>query len=40
MRNEDFRKISYAGMACLKTYAGYGFEGYRMAAEYLKNYLK
>ena len=37
---EDFRKISYAGMACLKTYAGYGFEGYRMAAEYLKNYLK
>lgn len=37
---EDFRKISYAGMACIKTYAGYGFEGYRMAAEYLKNYLK
>ncbi|MBE7017722.1 MAG: type II 3-dehydroquinate dehydratase [Ruminococcaceae bacterium] len=37
---EDFRKISYAGMACLKTYAGHGFEGYRMAAEYLKNYLK
>ncbi len=37
---EDFRKISYAGMACLKTYAGYGFEGYRMAAEFLKNYLK
>ncbi len=36
---EDFRKISYPGMACLKTYAGYGFEGYRMAAEYLKNYL-
>ena len=37
---EDFRKISYPGMACLKTYAGYGFEGYRMAAEFLKNYLK
>ena len=37
---EDFRKVSYAGMACLKTYAGFGFEGYRMAAEFLKNYLK
>jgi len=32
---EDFRQVSYAGMACCKTYAGYGFEGYRMAAEYL-----
>ena len=37
---EDFRQVSYAGMACLKTYAGYGFDGYRMAAEFLKNYLK
>ena len=37
---EDFRKISYAGLACVKTFAGFGFEGYRMAAEYLKNYLK
>lgn len=37
---EDFRKISYAGLACKKTYAGYGFEGYRMAIEYLKEYLK
>ena len=36
---EDFRKISYAGMACVKTYAGYGFEGYRMAMDYLKDYL-
>ena len=32
---EAFRQISYAGMACEKTYAGYGFAGYRMAAEYL-----
>ena len=32
---EDFRKISYAGMACVKTFAGFGFEGYRMAAEYV-----
>ena len=37
---EDFRKISYAGLACIETFAGFGFEGYRMAAEYLKNYLK
>ncbi|MBQ2326107.1 MAG: 3-dehydroquinate dehydratase, partial [Clostridia bacterium] len=36
---EDFRKISYAGMACIKTYAGFGFEGYKMAMEYLKDYL-
>ena len=32
---EEFRRISYAGMACEKTYAGYGFDGYRMAIEYL-----
>lgn len=37
---EDFRQISYAGMACIKTYAGYGFEGYKLAAEYLCEYLK
>ena len=40
MQREPFRHISYAGMACIKTYAGYGFDGYRMAAEFLKNYLK
>ena len=32
---EPFRQVSYAGMACVKTYAGYGFAGYRKAAEYL-----
>ena len=37
---EEFRHISYAGMACVKTYAGFGFEGYAMAAKYLKEYLK
>lgn len=36
-QREEFRRVSYAGMACLKTFAGYGFEGYRMAAEFLKN---
>ncbi len=33
---EAFRQISYAGMACEKTYAGFGFEGYRKAIAYLK----
>ena len=32
---EDFRKISYVRLACKKTFAGYGFDGYRMAMEYL-----
>ena len=32
---EDFRKISYPGMACEKTFAGFGFDGYRLAIEYL-----
>lgn len=36
---EDFRQISYAGKACIKTYAGFGFDGYKMAIEYLKDYL-
>ena len=36
---EPFRQISYAGMACLKTYAGHGFEGYRLAIEWLRAYL-
>ncbi len=34
---EDFRQISYIRKACLKTYSGYGFEGYKMAIEYLIN---
>ena len=36
---EDFRQISYAGMACVKTYMGLGFEGYRRAILFLKEYL-
>lgn len=32
---EDFRQISYVRQVCVKTYAGYGFEGYKMAIEYL-----
>ena len=36
---EPFRHISYAGMACKKTYKGLGFEGYRQAILFLKEYL-
>lgn len=32
---EEFRRHSYAGMACEKTFAGFGFEGYKMALKYL-----
>ena len=37
---EDFRKISYAGLACVKTYAGHGFKGYLMAIDHLKEVVK
>ena len=37
---EEFRKLAYAGMDCLKTYAGFGFDGYRMAVEFMREYLK
>ena len=36
---EEFRHVSYAGMACVKTFAGFGFEGYKMAVDFLKNYI-
>ena len=32
---EPFRQISYAGMACVKTIKGHGFQGYREAMQYL-----
>ena len=32
---EPFRRVSYAGLACRKTYQGFGFDGYRMAMEFL-----
>ena len=37
---EDFRQISYAGKACVKTYMGLGLEGYRQAILWLKDYLE
>ena len=36
---EPFRQISYAGMACVKTYKGLGFQGYVEAVKFLKGYL-
>ena len=36
---DDFRQISYARLACVKTYMGLGFEGYRQAILFLKEYL-
>ena len=32
---EPFRQVSYAGMACEKTYMGLGFQGYVEAIDYL-----
>ena len=37
---ESFRQVSYAGMACVKTYMGLGLEGYREAILYLKALLE
>ena len=36
----SFRQVSYAGMACIKRFIGLGFEGYRQAVLYLKDYLE
>ena len=36
---EDFRQISYARLACVKTYMGLGFDGYRQAILFLKDYI-
>ncbi len=34
---EAFRQISYAGMACEKSFIGMGFEGYLRGIDYLMN---
>ncbi len=38
-KREDFRQISYVRLACVKTIMGQGFEGYRQALLFLKDYL-
>ncbi len=35
---EDFRKISFVRAACIDTFSGMGFEGYKMAVLRLKEY--
>jgi len=37
---EAFRQISYAGMACIKTFMGHGLKGYELAVDYLYEHLK
>ena len=37
-KREDFRQVSYIRQACVKTYMGLGFEGYRQAVLYLKEH--
>ena len=39
-KRENFRQVSYAGMACLTRFCGLGFAGYREAIKYLLDYLK
>lgn len=38
-KREDFRQRSYTRLACVKTYMGLGFEGYRQAILFLQSYL-
>ena len=38
-KREEFRQVSYARLACIKTYMGLGLEGYRQAILYPKDYL-
>ena len=36
---EQFRHVSYAGLACIKTFKGLGFEGYKEALLFLKEHV-
>ena len=37
-QREDFRQVSYAGKACIKTIMGQGLDGYRQAMVFLKEH--
>ncbi len=37
-KRESFRQISFAGMACIATYMGLGFDGYRRAIFHLRDF--
>ena len=39
-QREDFRQISYAGMACIKTFMGHGIDGYRLAILFIKEHIQ
>ena len=39
-KREAFRQISYAGMACCKSFIGMGFSGYQAAILFLKELLE
>ena len=39
-QREDFRQVSYAGKACIKTIMGQGLDGYRQAMVFLKEHLQ
>jgi len=36
---EEFRKVSYVSLACIRTFAGYGFNGYVLAMDELIKHL-
>ena len=36
---EEFRHVSYPSLVCVKSIYGRGFEGYREAIEFLKDYI-
>lgn len=38
-KREEFRQISFVRAAAVQTYMGLGFEGYRSAIRFLKNYI-
>ena len=38
-QREQFRQVSYAGMACRKSITGKGFQGYQEALQFLKELL-
>ena len=38
-QREDFRQVSYAGKACIKTIMGQGLDGYRLAMVFLREVL-
>jgi len=39
-KREEFRRVSYVSNACIKTFYGLGFEGYRLAVLALKEHLE